>query len=304
MQAEAEELLMDDFRPIELTDKPFFDQFLVREEPTISELTFTNLFMWRRCRRTVWRVWNGVLLLILQEPNAEPFGLPPVGDGDKAAALEVLVAELRTLNAMPRVSRVSGDFVRSFVDPDKYQVLADPNNNDYVYLAQDLIELTGKKFHRKKNHFNKFIKNYSFEYSELTPELVGSFLDLQEVWCELKNCTENEGLLEEHGAIYEALSNYKTLGFRGGAIIINSRVEAFAIGEMLNRDTAVIHVEKANPDIPGIYAAINQQFCQAAWSQVKYINREQDLGLDSLKKAKQSYNPDHLVEKFILIPKN
>jgi uncharacterized protein len=295
---------MDDFRPVELTDKPVFDQFLAEEQPGTSELTFTNLFMWRRCYRTVWRVWNGVILLILHEANGEPFGMPPVGRGDKAAALEVLVSELRALKAAPRVTRVGEDFVHSFADPERYQVIEDRDNSDYVYLARDLIDLTGKKFHRKKNHLNKFIKNYSFEYAELTPELVGSFLELQEAWCELKNCVQNEGLSDEHGAIYEALSNYTTLGFRGGAIVIDSKVEAFAIGEMLNSDTAVIHVEKANPDVPGIYAAINQQFCQAAWSQAKYINREQDLGLESLKKAKESYNPHHMVDKFVLIPKD
>jgi len=295
---------MHDFRLITMEDKPFFDRILLSEQPKTSELTFTNLFMWRHCYRTVWREWNGVSLVILHEANSEPFGLPPAGNGDKAAALEVLVSELRDLNVVPRIARVGADFVRTFVDPDRYEVIEDPNNSDYVYLAQDLIHLPGNRFHRKKNHLNKFIKNYGFEYRELTSELVGSFLELQEAWCELKNCAQNEGLSEEHGAIYEALSNYKALGFKGGAIIINSKVEAFAIGEMLNSDTAVIHAEKANPDIPGIYVAINQQFCQAAWSKVKYVNREQDLGLESLKKAKHSYNPHHMVEKFVLIPKN
>ena len=88
-----------------------------------------------------------------------------------------------------------------------------------------------------------------------------SFLGLQEDWCELKDCVENPELLHEDRAIYEAISHYKELGFRGGAISIDSKVEAFALGEPLNPDTAVIHIEKANPDIPGLYAAINQLFC-------------------------------------------
>ena len=130
-----------------------------------------------------------------------------------------------------------------------------------------------------------------------------SFLGLQEDWCELRDCVENPDLLHEDRAIYEAISHYKELGFRGGAISIDSKVEAFALGELLNPDTAVIHIEKANPDIPGLYAAINQLFCAKEWSGVKYINREQDLGLENLRKAKESYYPDHMVEKYTLIHK-
>ena len=129
------------------------------------------------------------------------------------------------------------------------------------------------------------------------------FLGLQEDWCELRDCVEDPDLLHEDRAIYEAISHFKELGFRGGAISIDSKVEAFALGEPLNPDTAVIHIEKANPDIPGLYAAINQLFCAEEWSGVKYINREQDLGLENLRKAKESYYPDHMVEKYTLIHK-
>src|SRR5208283_4927488 len=133
-----------------------------------------------------------------------------------------------------------------------------------------LIELSGNRFHRKKNHVNRFQKNYDYEYQSLDEDLAESFLGLQEDWCELKDCSESPELLHEDRAIYEALSHYRELGFKGGAISINSKVEAFALGEPLNPDTAVIHIEKANPDIPGLYAAINQLFCAREWSGVKY----------------------------------
>jgi uncharacterized protein len=148
----------------------------------------------------------------------------------------------------------------------------------------------------------KFLKSYDFEYKTLDEDLIQCFLNLQEDWCELKDCLETPDLFDENLAVYEALIHYEELRFQGGAILIDSKVEAFSLGERLNPETAVIHIEKANPAIPGLYAAINQLFCKHSWGDMKYVNREQDLGLDGLRQAKMSYNPHHLVEKFTLTP--
>jgi len=295
---------MTDFRQIELADKKVFTDFFAEDPPQTSELTFTNLFMWRRRYRPLWNTRDDCLLIILRPAGEEPFGLPPVGSGNKRAALLFLSEQLQNASPEARICRVGNDFVENHVDPDRYQIVYDRDNSDYVYLAENLINLPGNKFHRKKNHVNRFRKNYDFEYWRLDEESADSFLGLQEDWCELRKCIDDPDLLQEDRAVYEALSHYRDLDFRGGAISINSKVEAFALGESLNPDTAVIHIEKANPEIPGLYAAINQLFCAKEWSGVKYINREQDLGLDNLRKAKESYYPDHMVEKYILIPKS
>ena len=119
----------------------------------------------------------------------------------------------------------------------------------------------------------------------------------------MRECVLKPDLLAEDFAVHEALTHFGELGYQGGAILINSVVEAFSLGEPLNRDTAVIHIEKANPDILGLYAAINQLFCLNSWSNVTYINREQDMGVEGLRKAKESYYPHHMVNKYIVIPK-
>ncbi len=295
---------MDDFKDIELKDRQVFMDFLREYPPENSELTFTNLFMWRRRYRPMWRTWGDTLLVILRPEDHDPFGLPPVGSDSGGDALAFLCTKLGQLSDTVEVCRIPADTVETTVDPKRYEVIEDRDNSDYVYLAKDLINLSGNKFHKKKNHVNKFVKNYDFEYRPLDSETVDCFLDLQEVWCELRNCDENPGLFYENVAIYQALSHFKELAFQGGAVIMDGKVEAFAIGELLNPDTAVIHVEKANPDIPGLYAAINQLFCADAWSEVTYVNREQDLGIEGLRKAKLSYHPHHLVEKFTVIPKS
>jgi hypothetical protein len=191
--------------------------------------------------------------------------------------------------------------VENFVDTKRFRVSKDRNNSDYVYRAEDLIKLTGNRYHQKRNHVNKFLKSYRFEYQVLNDKLVRDFLDLQDSWCQLKDCESNEDLMAEDRAVFEALLHYKYLGLRGGAILIEDKVEAFTLGEKLSQDTAVIHVEKANPDIPGLYAMINQQFCQHEWSEVTYVNRQQDLGVPGMRKAKKSYHPDHMVDKFTLV---
>ncbi len=183
-----------------------------------------------------------------------------------------------------------------------YQAIEDIDNSDYVYLTKDLIHLPGNRFHKKKNLFNQFVKKYDFEYKEVDAALAPQLLRLQESWCELKDCANDESLLDEDHAIYQALKFMDVLKFRGAALMIESRVAAFSFGEMLNPDTAVIHIEKGDPAFTGIYVAMNKLFCENAWSNVTYINREQDLGIEGLRKAKQSYNPHHLVTKYTLIP--
>jgi hypothetical protein len=294
---------MSDFKPIEIQDKPLFDEFLRKDPPRISELTFTNLFIWRHHYRPAWLQWNECLLIIFHPQTGTTYGLAPFGPGDKKSALDVLSEEIAKQTSDVRICRVEEEFIRNHIDPAKYAVVNDRDNSDYVYLAKDLINLSGNKYHRKKNHLNQFIKNYAFEYHPLNTELVKRVLGMQEAWCQIRECVEKPDLLAEDFAVREALTGYEELGYHGGAILINSVVEAFSLGEALNGDTAVIHIEKANPEILGLYAAINQLFCLNAWPEVTYINREQDMGVEGLRKAKESYYPHHMVDKYTLIPR-
>jgi hypothetical protein len=294
---------LNDFKPIDIQDKKVFDRFFQSDPPEISEHTFTNLFIWRHRYRPVWLAKNDCLLILFRPNHEERYALPPAGPGDKEKALRFLSGEIRKISPEGRIRRVGEEFVRQYVDPEQYECIPDRDNSDYVYLTRDLIRLSGNKYHRKKNHLNQFTKNHVFEYRELTVDLVECFLEMQEGWCQLRECAERPDLLAEDYAIREALIRFEELHYRGGAILMNSRVEAFALGEPLSRDTAVIHVEKANPDIPGLYAAINQLFCLNAWSRLTYINREQDMGSEGLRKAKESYYPHHMVNKYTIIPK-
>lgn len=296
-------MLSNNFIPLELEHKNLLTDFFRNDPPQCSELNFTNLFIWRHKYHPAWLQHDNCLLLILIPENEEPFGLEPIGTGDKSRALNVLCGEIGKLTGNISVKRVSEKFVNDFVDNERFNTVFDRNNSDYVYSTKDLINLSGRKFHRKKNHLNRFIKDYEFEYESLDIEIVECFLDMQEEWCRMKECVETPDLLSEDYAIHEALTHFEELDFKGGAIKIDSRIEAFSVGEYLNDNTAVIHMEKANPEIQGLYTAINQLFVSNTWQEVEFINREQDLGIDGLRKAKESYNPHHMINKYIITPK-
>lgn len=294
---------LDHFKPLEFEDKEVFDEILHQDPPVISELTFSNLHMWRHKHRPAWLIWERCLLLIFQPEGRSPFGLFPVGNGNKEKALDFLLSELCAATPDARICRVDEKNLKTIADPERFRIEPDVDNSDYVYLTQELIQLSGKKYHRKKNHLNQFIKNNRHEYRPLDEDLLESLLDMQEEWCRTRECVEDPGLSAEDFTIREALSRFGELDYTGGAILIDGRVEAFSLGEPLNEDTAVIHFEKANPAIPGLYAAINQLFLRNSWSDMRYVNREQDLGIEGLRKAKESYYPNHMINKCTLIPR-
>jgi hypothetical protein len=294
---EQDPLQFGGFKSLTLEDQEVFSKHLKADPPRTSELTFTNLFMWRAYYRTAWRESEDCLLIIQQPRDAAPFALPPMGRGDKSAAVEAIFEAMASAGTASRISRAPQDLA-ALLDPRRYDIRPNRDQSDYVYESQRLISLAGRKMHRKKNHLNQFKKHNIHEYQELGPELINMVLGMQEDWCQLRDCPSDIGLMNEDMAVQEAIANCEVLGFKGGAILVDGKVEAFSFGELLNPDTAVIHIEKANPDIPGLYAAINQMFASAAWSGVEFINREQDLGLPGLRKAKESYHPHHLVDKY------
>lgn len=295
--------MSEGFRPLKIHHRNILHPVFQEEQPRVSELTFTNLFMWRHRYRPVWDIREGCLLILCRPEGVSPFAFPPAGRGDKLSALHTLCEELAERTPEVRICRVDEFFVTEHVDPERFETVYDRDYSDYVYRVDDLIRLSGRKYHGKKNHLNRFKKQYEFEYRPLDLELVECFLDMQDSWCRIRDCAEDPGLLSEDFAVREALTHYEELGFQGGAIQIDGKLEAFSLGEPLDKETAVIHVEKANPEIPGIYAAINQLFCSNAFSHMAYVNREQDLGEPGLRKAKESYYPHHLVNKYTLIPR-
>ncbi len=227
-----------------------------------------------------------------RDKDGRVFLLPPIGANDPvAAAVEAVSFE--------RLARVPERLAEELAQRG-LQTLYDRDNSDYVYLADDLINLPGRKFHRKRNHLMRFREEFKYEYRRVTQDLIEGCRRLQETWCDVRDCfvPENASLAEEHEAVNEALTLLEPLKLTAGAVMIDGEVVAFAVGGELNHETFVVHFEKANPTYPGLYQVINREFAADAASGYKFINREQDLGQEGLRRAKESYFPHHLENKY------
>ena len=288
------------FKDLSLEEKPLLDEAFSRFPPVISEFTFTNLFIWRHAYQIKISRFKDFLCLLADE-EGNSFFFPPIGEGDVVECFRILLQYLEGRGVPQKISRVPETMIVR-IDWKGEGLLAnlDRDQSDYIYLTEDLIKLEGRKYHRKRNHIKQFKEKYSYQYIPLASEWISECLRLETEWCDLRHCEVIPGLLNESLAIKEALTHFQSLGMKGGAILINGKVEAFTLGEPLNGDTVVIHIEKANPAYEGLYTLINQVFLEKQWSGYTYVNREQDLGEEGLRKAKESYFPHHMVNKYTI----
>lgn len=238
--------------------------------------------------------------------NNVTFVMPVIG-GNDADLSKVLAALKEYFKGKPfEIHGIYEETIKRFNQylPEITEFTEDRDNWDYVYLQEKLASLSGRKFHSKKNHLNAFLKNNpDYVYEEINASNVAECIAFGRKWCERRS-EEDPSVECEYCALKEALNNQEALGIKGGLIRINGQVEAFTFGERMNAEMAVIHVEKANPDIRGLYTVINRDFVRQAWPDVKYINREEDMGKPGLRIAKESYDPVFMVKKYNTIINN
>jgi len=285
-----------------------------------SGLSFSALYMWRNINKFSWEIIGdymcmaGISHLELEQGIEEPFLFPPLTRTGKYQA-----AKLReTIYEAKRIFEEKGqtfsirllpihmvDIIKAAC-PNEMKYIDDRPNYDYIYKRQDLIDLKGREYHPKKNHLNYFKNNYKYEYVALNSAMTGEAMKFIDAFNRRKEVPPHEMQLlkMEEEAMADVFGNLEQVGYLAGAIMIGGRIEAVSIGGYLGRNTVTVHVEKANIDYRGLYQAINNEFCKHAAANVKYINREEDMGIPNLRKAKLSYKPVKLLEKHIAVFKN
>jgi hypothetical protein len=286
---------MTTIRPLELGDRELITSYLQRYPPEVSELSFTNLFVWRNSR-PVWiaATENSIALIANAEaddPTARVILGPPLSEASPLAVLEALDI---ALEGFVRIPEETADALRKA----GLHVEADRDNWDYVYGIDDLAGLRGRRYHKKRNLIKQCLAVYRCVYEPVTSERIAECLDMQDRWCEVRECGKDPGLCNEYVAIRETFAQYEALCLIGGLIRVNGEVQAYALGEALNPGTAVCHFEKAMPGMRGLSQLINQWFAMHTLSGFRFVNREQDLGIPGLRQAKESYYPHHMVRKF------
>lgn len=262
------------------------------------EYNFTSNFIWRE----IYKLRAARLddqLIIMSDPENPSF-IFPSGKSDPSPAVRALAAYTAHLGK-PLIFNTVLNQDRERLEalfPGKFVFTPDRNDYDYVYEAESLMTLRGKKLSGKRNHVNRFLATErDWAYEPLTKENLADARAMSYEWCRQAGCTEDAELFDESCAVEQAFRHYEALGLSGGLIRAGGKVIAFTMGEALNEDTFLVHIEKAFYDIQGAYQMINQQFAQAAFEGFRYVNREDDAGDEGLRKAKLSYEPAFLVEK-------
>lgn len=294
---------MINFKEITLADKKDIDECLQYNIYRASDFCFTNLYAWNIKFKTTFAIVHRTVFIRFQNPCGQLYYLMPIGKMPLKEAFDLIRKDAADNNIpfqMKAITTRMWDNIQKEM-PGQFQYTPDRDNDEYIYLSEKLISLSGKKLQSKRNHINRFkLDNPDWEYFPLTTqEDLDECLRMLDIWDEIKN---GESENDDYNVTKIMLTNFHYLGLQGGAIRVNGKIVAFTIGEPLTQDSFVVHVEKAFSQINGAYTIINQQFVEHAASEFTYINREEDMGIESLRKAKMSYYPDILLQEGSLRP--
>ena len=291
---------MIQFHRIGLEDKAAYDSILLSAPERGCEYSFANLYMWGRQEVAF---LHGCVAFFSHffGKTVYPY---PIGNGDKKAVIEELLADAKERGIPLRLTGLT-DADREELEnlfPGKFHVQPSRDSYDYVYTIEALADLRGKKMQKKRNHFNRFQANHpDYQVLPLDCKTLGLAAHMVNDWYQARMKSDPEGdYLLENLAMTKAFRDFNAMEMEGIVLMEDGRVLAMTMGSRLNHNTFDIHFEKAREDVDGAYNAVNAEFARylrLKYPEVLFFNREDDLGLEGLRKAKLSYHPDHMVEK-------
>jgi len=286
--------MKDTFTPVSLEKQAEYAEIIKHCPQATSDYSFANIFGWREHYGLEWAFVNGMVWIRQTKPEVVYWA--PVGPWK-----DYDWENCKCIRETGRFTRVPAVLAEIWKDVFDDIVLEEHRGHfDYVYDVQELIELRGNRFHKKKNLLKQFLKKYDFEYTPMGPECVEEVLEMQAEWYQWYEDNKPSKALEaENHAISTVLKNFDCFKrLLGGTLRVDGKVVAYTVAEPLDSETMVIHFEKGNIKYKGIYQAINQMFLENSGQPFKYVNREQDLDDEGLRKAKLSYHPVHFMEKY------
>ena len=289
---------MLDFKSVTIADKNKINDFIPESCKQICDFSFGNIFSWGIAENTRIAEKDGFLFLRSRFNGVKSYAFP-WGQGDIKTALAILSDDARERNVDFSFYCLSEEqvYILKSIYGDRFVFEEQRDFFDYVYLSERLSSLSGRKLHSKKNHVNSFFKKYNFTLEDLKEGNLKECLAFSHIWH--KNGPRNVKLDEEMIVIEKAFDNYFELGLYGVVLKVDGNIIAYALGEpMADGKTFCTHFEKASPDFPTAYAAVNKLFAEKLEKDFQYINREDDAGSEGLRKAKLSYKPEYLVKKY------
>ena len=293
---------MIEFHTITLEDKEWIDRHVFCEDSPSADYNFGNMFIWDGHYRQLVCCW-GDRTLTKVRLHGEPAFVYPIGCGPLAPAIEAL-REFAAFKGYPFRLRGVTEAHRALLEerfPGRFSFTEEARYADYIYDAEKLASYSGKSLHGKKNHCNRFEAEHSWSFVPLTRELIPACQAMLEQWTADNSERLDESIVYEHEAIECAFQNYEALGLEGGVLYADGKLLGFTFGEMTSLDTFDTHVEKAAADVNGAYPMVCRELARMLRErhpELRYINREDDMGLESLRASKQSYKPLYLLKKY------
>lgn len=290
---------MLDFKKPVIEDKQWVDRCLENVKSYNCEYTFGNIFLWSTSYSTTICKYKDFMLCRWGRGKDLKYSVP-IGSGDFKEAVEVLMADAKE-NDIPFTIYGVTEYYKELLEeyfPGKFTYQYDEGYNDYIYSVEKMAELRGKKYHSKRNHITNFKKNnpdWSFEI--IDDKNISECIDLHSEW--INEHQDEEDYSYEFEAVLKAFENYDKLKLVGGVIRVDGKVIAYTLGERHSDKLFVTHFEKAPAQMQGAYPIINQEFTKNCLMGYEYVNREEDLGIEGLRKAKQSYYPEIFLEKCV-----
>lgn len=294
---------MLEFRPITLKDKKWMDPILKSENSRSADYNFGNLYVWDRYYRMLVSRHEDRIILKVFSGDAPMYSYP-IGSGDIKSAFEEMINIAESEGNALAVCGVEeeGRQIMEDLYPGRFVFELDEDECDYMYLAEKLSTFSGKALHGQKNHCNYFEKTYSWEFRELTRELIPECLDMLRCWTETNRDRLDRSITVEHDAAVRGFASFECLDLEGGVLFADGRIVGYSVGEMTNEDTFDVHFEKAVTEIKGAYPMVCREMTRLAMSKhegLVYMNREDDMGLEALRNAKMNLKPEYILKKYI-----
>ena len=289
------------FREFELEDMEPFHRFFARNGSMLSIYNFANLYMWGRLHKHLWTIYQNRLIIY---SDRDKFAVMPLGEEPSPGELIELSDVLIRNGKKGDFSYVPGEYIKKHPElEESFEIRPDPDNGDYIYSTKKLAELRGRKLHKKKNLLNQFLKNYpDYQCLEMSTDYFQECIDLSEKWCVDVEC-EIVDFAYETEALRRGFENWDYLVLDGLVILFDGNIIAFSVFNKQNENTALIHYEKFDRDIKGCAQVINWEAARNLEDDYEFVNREQDLGIEGLRKAKESYQPEFKADISSLIRK-
>lgn len=295
---------MIEFHPVRLEDRSLIERYTMPSGICNCDLAFANMYCWQEVYHSAWAEIEGFLVIRFQIDGGDRIGyMQPVGKGDFGPIIPLLREDAHAHGQRLRIIGLTDegrDMIRR-MHVGQFAFESDRALEDYVYNAEDLRTLPGRRYQPKRNHINRFTAEYpDYHYEVLTRDRFGECMALEREWRRAHEGHTSE-LCAEQRAMQRGFEHFEELGLLGGCIYVGERLVAFTFGSAVNDHTFDTHMEKADTEYDGAFTIINKLFAEHLPERFTLINREEDLGLEGLRRAKLSYHPAFLQHKFLAI---